>query len=130
MVLELPEPPSQSGGRKKHWRAKWAQVNSYKKAVWESALSQQIPSPSPPRRVRIDAHFRLFSRRDPLNLPGDLKVAVDALKQVPASRDRLAWKLIYPMRGYFVDDNQAELGTVTQEIDRKNRGLKLTITAI
>ena len=92
------------------------------------SVSQVTPFCDPPRRVRVHLHYRLHSRRDPLNLFYDAKPVIDSLKQTPATRDRLKWKQgIWLMRGYFIDDDELVVGRVTQEVDRKHRGLTLTI---
>ena len=128
IVLELPEPPRQGGGRSKHWQGSWAKLNAYKRDCWQAAIQQHTPSPDPPKAVKVHLHYRLHSRRDPSNLYGDFKVVGDSLKQVPASRDRLKWKQgVWLMRGFYVDDDQLVFGNVTQEICRTNRGLTLII---
>ena len=131
VVLRLPEPPAQIGGRSAHWRGKWAKVDAYKRAVWQAAIQQHEPEPCPPERVRIHLDYRLYARRDPANLYADAKPLLDALKQRPSARDRLQWKSgIWLMRGYYVDDDVLEFGTVTQRVDRDDRGVTVTIEAL
>ena len=129
VVLELPEPPVLSNARG-HWRARASQIREYKTQAWAEAVNQSRPPPDPPERVRIDAHFRLWNLRDEDNLiGGSMKYVLDALKQnIPAGHLRFRSGILV-WRGYFIDDDPAhlELGTVTQEIDRKHRGLTLTI---
>ena len=128
IVLELPEPPRQGGGRSKHWQGSWSKLNAYKRDCWQAAIQQHTPSPDPPKAVKVHLHYRLHSRRDPSNLYGDVKPAIDALKLVPASRDKLKWKQnMFLMRGYYWDDDQLVFGNVTQEINRTRRGLTLII---
>ena len=131
VILDLPEPPRQGGGRSKHWRGQWAKINNYKRDVWLAAIRQHEPEIDPPEAVRVGLHYRLWARRDPSNLYADAKPLIDALKQRPATRDKLTWKMcIWLDRGYFVDDDQLIFGVVDQEIDRKNRGVTVTIEPI
>lgn len=128
-VLELPEPPGQSG--QKGWRSQWWKVRAYKADAWAAAVQQVRPSPDPPRRVRVHLHYRLWNLREQPNLYVDAKPVLDALKQTPSSRDKLAWKNgMFLMRGYFVDDDGVEFGEVTQEVDRSNRGVTVRIEPI
>jgi hypothetical protein len=131
ITLDLPEPPRQGGGRSRHWRGQWAKINAYKRSVWLAAIQQQTPSRKPPEKARVALQYRLWARRDPSNLYADAKPLLDALKQRPASRDKLRWKAgVYLDRGYFVDDDYLEFGSVTQEVDRNNRGVTVTIEPI
>lgn len=128
IVLELPEPPRQGGGTSMHWRGKWAKLNAYKADVWAAAIQQVKPMKDPPRIAIIHLHYRLWSRREPVNLYVDCKSLIDALKQRHPPRDRLTWKQgLFLDLGYYVDDDQLQFGNVTQEIDRKRRGVTLTI---
>ena len=131
IILDLPEPPRQGGGRSKHWRGQWAKINKYKRDVWLAAIQQSDPLLTPPKAVRVALHYRLWARRDPSNLYADAKPLLDALKQRPATRDKLTWKMcVWLDRGYFVDDDHLVFGDVTQEVDRKNRGVTVTIEPI
>jgi len=130
-ILELPEPPRQGGGRSAHWRGQWAKLNAYKIDAWAAAVQQVKPSPDPPARVRVSLAYRFHSRRDPPNLYVDAKVVLDTLKQVHPTRDKLRWKSgMFLMRGYFVDDDLLEYGSVSQVVDRENRGVTVTIEVL
>lgn len=130
--FELPEPPAQTGSRSsRNWRAKWRRKRDAKRKTWAAAITQLRPFRTPPERVRIHAHFRLYARRDPTNLYRDLKPVIDALKAEPAPSDTLAWKQgLFLDRGYFVDDDHVDFGDVSQEIDRDNRGLTLRLEVL
>lgn len=80
--------------------------------VYYIAISQVRPPKPPPERVKVRAHLRLWNLRDDDNLTASIKWALDALKGE-----------------YFVDDDPAHLTieSVTQEIDRGNRGLTIEI---
>lgn len=133
LALELPEPPSQltEAG---HWRAKAQKVKRLKREVWMAAVDQLEPFEEPPSRVRLHAHFRLWNLRDPWNLPGSLKAVIDALQSDLNYQDPADWRTapgsgvaVYPDRGYILEDGDAEIGLVTQEVDRKDRGLRLLV---
>lgn len=134
IVLDLPEPPSQTS--RKGWRTQWRRTHRTKRKTWMAAVAQVTPFENPPERVRIHGHFRLWNPRDKWNLPHDLKPVIDALQQNHRSQDKLTWREnangvpVYPDRGYYVDDKDAERGRVTQEVDRENRGLTLTIEVL
>ena len=131
VVLELPEPPVLSNARG-HWYVRARRIREYKAQAWFAAIQQVRPAPDPPRRVRVDAHFRLWNLRDVDNLVGSAKYVLDALKQNIRMQHLGFRDGILDQRGFFWDDDPAhlELGTVTQEIDRKHRGLTLTIVPL
>lgn len=129
VVLDLPEPPAQSG--RKGWRSQWTKTKKAKRATWTAAVQQVRPFHHPPERVRIHAHFRLWAKRDQFNLAHDLKPVIDALKQEHNGRDSLDWRQgVCTELGYFVDDDEAEIGEMTQEINRDDRGVTLTIEVL
>lgn len=109
--LDLPEPPNIANARL-HWRAKHRKRKAYMHDAYYLAVAQHRPPKEPPEHVKIRAHLRLWNLRDEDNLTASIKWALDALRGA-----------------YFVDDDPAHLTleSVTQEIDRKNRGLTLTI---
>jgi hypothetical protein len=127
VTLELPEPPSVNR-HASHHQVLHSMKRAYQRAAWAKACSQAIPPHEAPRQVKVTAHFRLHQLRDEDNLFGSLKWAIDSLRQKQTSRK---WrKGIYEDRGFFFDDTPMclELGSVTQEVNRSNRGLTLTIT--
>lgn len=131
VFLELPEPPAQTGA--KGWLSQWRKVHRYKAAAWRAAIQARKPFTAPPSRVVFSALLVLHSWRDEPNLWGDLKPAIDALKQVPHSNDALRWKSgLFTMRGYFYDDDRAhfERGTVLQAVDRNARGLFVALEPV
>lgn len=124
--LDLPEPPTMQSHV--NWRSRAGQVRKVKQAVWASACSCVRPFREPPGRVRLHAHFRLWNRRDPWNLPGNLKPVIDALQQTSTAVDPEDWRGgLFEGRGYLIDDADAEVGVITQEIDRDDRGLTLWV---
>lgn len=133
-MLDLPEPPAQSG--RKGWRSQWRKAVKTKRKTWMAAVGQLEPFENPPKEVRIHAHFRLWNPRDDWNLVADLKPVIDALESRTHRDDRVTWREnaegipVYPERGYFQDDKYAKRGRVTQEVDRENRGLTLTIEVL
>ncbi|MFW6083759.1 MAG: hypothetical protein ACODAA_00930 [Gemmatimonadota bacterium] len=112
--LELPEPPSLANKRW-HWAERNRRKNAYQHDAYYMALDQQKPPKPPPEKVRIRAHLRLWNLRDEDNLDASLKWPLDALEGA-----------------YYVDDSprHLEIVEVTQEIDRKNRGLTLEIEVV
>lgn len=139
VVLELPEPPSRRAEDKLHWRPRARLVFETKRDIWRAAIGQHEPLAEPPRRVRVSAHFRLWQLDDSIdNLRARLKRVLDALKQNHVAHDSLRWRLAPDMpaswlrRGFFWDDagEFCESGEITQEINRRARGLTLTITPI
>lgn len=137
IVLELPEPPVQDNARG-HYKARWRSKKETKKAAWRAAIVQVRPLNEPPRRVVVRAHFRLWGLRDEDGLTSSLKPVLDALKQAQPMRDKLDWRMAPEMpvawltRGYFFDDDPKHLSLEkpTQEINRKHRGLTLTIEPV
>lgn len=131
VLLDLPEPPSQYGNP--DWRRAMRRKRDAKQATWRAAVGQVEPFDDPPERVRIHAHFRLWNRRDPYNLPRDLKPVVDALQRDLSASDSRDWRVspngtpLWPERGYIAEDDDAELGLITQTIDRDDRGVTLYV---
>ena len=127
LTLELPVPPSPNTVNTRSHMARHRSKRKYQKAAWIAAIKQSEPFTDPPTHVVMHAHFRLHNLRDDDNLQASLKWLVDALRQAQTGKD---WRAgVYSRRGYFVDDNPAHmtLGTVTQEIQRKNKGVTVTI---
>lgn len=127
--LELPEPPSVNA-LPSHPMQRHKAKRDYQRRTWVKACIQSPPPVNPPQTVRIDAHFRLHALRDEDNLTASLKWVFDSLRWMQADiRFRSG---VYENRGYFIDDGPEylTLGKVTQVVDRKNRGLTLTITRV
>lgn len=112
--LALPEPPNLANARW-HWRKKNRLRKGYIEEAWYMAIRQHRPPKQPPERVRIRAHLRLWNLRDDDNLTASLKWPIDALSG-----------------RYFVDDDPAhmEIESVTQEINRRNRGIDIMIEVL
>lgn len=132
ITLELPEPPSPNDAPR-HPMARTRWKNKTKARTWEAAIAQASPVKFPARNVVISSHFRLYNLRDEDNLKASLKYVLDALR-LPSNREiekgQLGFKGgLFLSRGFFLDDNPREcrIEEPTQEIDRKNRGLTLTI---
>jgi hypothetical protein len=102
----------------------------YQTTCWAAAISQSRPSRDPAGLVKVDAHFRLHNLRDETdNLPASLKWTLDALRQ--AQQGSVGWRQgVYDKCGYFLDDDPRHLstGAITQVIDRRNKGLTLSLT--
>jgi len=127
VVLCLPEPPNVANRR-----IHWAEKNRYKALCWARACEQVRPFATPPPLVRVHAHFRLHQLMDPRdNLPARLKFVLDCLKQNQPTTGKLGWRNgLFVARGYLWDDDPGSLdpgGELTQEVDRKNRGVTVTI---
>jgi hypothetical protein len=112
LTLELGEPLSVNKLLRLHWR---------KRGKLRDRLALQIraqlPRGWPPlERYRVDAELRLHSLRDPLELGACLKEEVDACI----------------LAGAVVDDGPQHLvpGEIRQLVDRKRRGLSLTLTEL
>ena len=131
MILLLPLPPSRNrvesfrNGLHSHTAKR-----RYQRKAWAAAVGQERSRRDPPARVRVSAHFRLYGPlRDEDGL--DLKWVLDTLRQHQTGK--LRWRQgLYDECGYFVDvsPEHLELGSVTQEIDRLNRGLVLTLEPV
>ena len=112
-------------------RVRWK--NGTKRRTWNAAIAQASPVKFPATNVVISAHFRLYNLRDEDNLKASLKYVLDALRLPSAlevEKEQLGWKSgLFITRGFFKDDNPRDcrIEDPTQEIDRKNRGLTLTI---
>lgn len=125
--LTLPVPPSPNRVPTRHHIARHQSKRRYQREAWADAIRQVRPFRDPPGHVTVHAHFRFHNVRDEDNLKGSLKWALDALRKRQSGKD---WRAgVYSLCGYFVDDDPTHmsLGRVTQEIDRKNKGLTLTI---
>ena len=70
----------------------------------------------PLKRWRLDAEIRTWNLLDPLELRASLKLHVDALR----------------LARIVADDSvrELEIGEITQTIDRKNRGVTITVTEV
>jgi len=123
IVLDLPEPPNMANRR-----VHWSERDRWKARAWAVACSQSLPFAASPERVIVSANFRLHQLMDEDNLAARLKLVLDCLRQNQAGKVR--WRGgLFIARGYFFDDDPAhmELGTVTQEVDRKNRGVTVIV---
>lgn len=128
LVLTLPIPPSPNRVSTRNHMARHHSKRKYQKRAWSVAVNQVKPFRDPPEHVTVHAHFRVHNLRDYDNLDASLKWALDALRQKQTGKD---WRRgLYSQCGYMIDDDPAHMtkGQVTQEIDRKNKGLTLTIT--
>ena len=127
MRFELPEPPSPNT-RPRHAMAAVRWKNDYKRRVWMHACKQRKPMKKPPEIVTINAVVRLRNLRDPDNLHASMKYLLDALR-LPHGSEKDDWKLgVHQGKAFFTDDDPGRLTiNVTQEIDRKNRGVSLEI---
>ena len=121
VAFTLPEPPSMNAmlGYAKSWKGRkyYVKQQEYRdaaslamdKADWENE------GPWPWKRWAIKhVHFRLWNRRDPLELLAGLKWVADLLID----------------EGWVAEDTEDHLVYIaypTQEIDRKNRGVDLVI---
>lgn len=117
VTITIPEPPSMNTmlTYKSQWRGKRYYVEQQRYKDEARDMLPEAPE-SPWRRWGIVAvHFRLWNRRDPLELVAGLKWPVDLLMD----------------EGWVIDDGPDNLMFVpscpTQEIDRKNRGVDLTL---
>lgn len=129
ITLHLPEPDSPNQAPQHPMeRVRWK--NGIKWRTWKAAIQQEKPVTDPPDPVLVTAHFRLWNLRDEDNLAGgSLKWVLDALR-LPREADDVSWRRgLYERKGYITDDSpdHMTLGEVTQEIDRSNRGLTLSI---
>lgn len=127
LVLTLPVPPSPNRVNTRNHMARHRSKRKYQKRAWSVAINQAKPWRDPPAHVTVHAHFRVHNLRDHDNLKGSLKWTLDALRQKQSGKD---WRNnVYSLCGFLVDDNPEHmtLGEVTQEIDRANKGVTLTI---
>jgi len=115
LKLVLPLPPSLPNLRL-HWSAQARLVRNFKDVTYLNARGQRRPPRPPPELVRIDARFYGWNLRDEDNLVASLKLTLDALVDA----------------GFIAADDpkHMELGEISQEIDRKDRRLEVTITPI
>lgn len=132
IVLELPEPDSPNQAPQHPMEAvRWK--NEIKWRTWKAAIQQEPPTAHPPDPVLVKAHFRLWNLRDEDNLAGgSLKYVLDSL-QLPDEGEDVGWRRgLYTRKGYLVDDapDHMTLAPPTQEIDRQDRGLELTIVPL
>ena len=109
--------PPDRGNAREHWRT----VNKKKNLFYEECDNKQLLGliPPPPKRpitkCKVEAHFKLHNPNDWDNLYARLKYPLDWLET----------------RGYILDDSPRviiEAPVVTQEVDRKNKCLSVTIT--
>jgi hypothetical protein len=110
--------PANLGNSRLHWRAK----HRAKKAYWATldalVMAKRLPKPptSPLPKARVTYHWRVYNRLDRDNLAFRAKWVNDWLTT----------------RGYVLADTEDALqwvGMPTQEIDRKEPGLELTLEA-
>lgn len=117
MRLLLPVPPD-IGNERGHWAVRNRRRQNFFGDCDDRQLFRLLPPPPPQpfESVEITAHFRLWNEMDADNLRARLKHALDWLRT----------------RGYIVDDRakNVRLAAVTQEIDRKDRGLELTLEEV
>ena len=117
MKLVLDLPPDLANARM-HWRTKHARQRIYCEACDNRQLIGLLPPPGEPLvRAKVTAHFQMHNEMDWDNLFARLKWALD-------------WLVT---RGYLVDDSPKvipECPTVTQEIDRKNKRLAITLDPV
>lgn len=131
--FELPLPPSPNRintAAYAHPMQGVREKNAAKRNAFFRAVEQHTVTSDPPSRVRIDAHFRVHNLRDPDNLTASLKVVLDALR-MPREGEDTSWRSgIAPNKGFFAGDEpgRLELGEISQEIDRADPGLELTLT--
>jgi len=117
--LTLPEPPSMNAmlGYAKAWRGRkyYAKQQEYRDLATECCVPKTLPDGAPWERFALAGiHFRLWNKRDPLELLAGLKWPLDLLVDL----------------GWLVDDNEeclVHLDMPTQEIARKNRGVDFTL---
>ena len=116
LVLDVPE--NVANASRRHWSVLHRAKKAYYAAQDGRALVGLIPPPpSPPMAsVRVLAHFRLWNEMDDDNLKARMKWPQDYLKT----------------RGYIANDNPKVVRelVVTQEIDRKNQRLEITIEEV
>jgi hypothetical protein len=127
--LPLPPSPNRRPSDRMH-AVRWK--NTTKRLAWLAANEQHAALTKPPAFVRIHAHFRIRNLRDEDNLVASLKYVLDALR-LPRGKETVTWRHgIAENKGYLVDDSptHCQLGQVTQELDRKDPGLVLTIEDI
>lgn len=109
LALELAEPPSVNVLLRMHHRDR----SRIRDDVWAQALAQKPRGWKPLKHFRIEAEFRLWNLRDPLELWACAKLHVDALIHA----------------GIIADDSRHNLvvGEVSQMVDRKNRGVRVLL---
>ena len=125
LVLPLPISPNAAPTNGLH---RHGHKRRYQKTVWVAAVMQHKPSIDPPVAVVVSAEFFVHSLRDEDNLKASLKDLLDALRQKQTGN--IDWRQgLYDQCGYFIDDNPAHmtLGSVTQQVDRKNKRVEVTI---
>lgn len=102
-------------GYAKAWKGRKYYVKQQEYQDEARSMLPEKPDDAPWERWAITfAHFRLWNRRDPLELQAGLKWVADLLQD----------------EGWVVDDTEDHLVHIaypTQEIDRKNRGVDLVI---
>lgn len=127
LTLDLPIPPSPNRIPTRNHMARHRSKRKYQRKAWTAAILQEKPPRDPPEHVTVSAHFRVHNLRDADNLKASLKWVLDALRQAQTGKD---WRNgVYSKCGYLIDDDPAHmtLGKVTQELDRKNKGVVVTI---
>ena len=114
LTFQMPLPPNQ-GNRRGHWRVGWQAKKDFYAACDARQNVSLLPAPpsEPWDAATLSAHFYVHNLSDPDNLHARLKFVQD-------------WLVT---RGYIVDDSPAHLTlvTATQEIDRKDKRLHVTL---
>ena len=110
--LTGPLPPDR-GNARGHWAAHHRQRRSYWAALDVHALAQRFRLKAPLARANVAIDLRTWNPMDPDNLAARCKYLLD-------------WLVT---RGYLVDDSPRTITlTVTQRVDRTNRGATVTLT--
>lgn len=112
LTLYLPEPLSVNRLLRLHHRER----SRHRDRLALRIRGQRPRGWEPAPRYRVDAELRLHQPRDPLELPGCLKIVLDACI----------------LAGIVEDDGPHHLvpGRITQRVQREARGLTLTITPL
>lgn len=115
----LPPPPDVGGNARKNWRTALRDKKRYYNACDERQLLGLIPPPpaKPIAFCKITTHFRTHCTLDWDNICGRQKLPLDFLVT----------------RGYLLDDSPKVIPVcpvVTQEIDRQNKQIEITITIL
>jgi hypothetical protein len=107
--IVLPLPPNLAN-RRGHWRG-WKRKQDNYGILCTAAHNQRPAEPLAP--VTLDATLYLWNRNDEDNLTARLKWAIDWLVE----------------RKIILDDHPSalRLGTITQQIDRKNQRLEIVL---
>lgn len=139
LTFELPEPPTinvmlrlhgqyQRRGKK---RIPLYQIErrNYQLQCEAAARDQGItPPPAPWLEWQVlQAAFRVWSPKDPIELLASLKWAIDFLVRAGYVRDDSARQLAYIPSYFGLVEPTEHLSGITQWIDRSNRGVRLMV---